>query len=1322
MRHWKQQARLVVALLCCCLLPALPAQAAQRVLMLGVAPVQPGKFEHMVPLAAEAGFELVYRFLDREEYGPLQPEQLTYDLIVVDAPYGPALAAAQQHLQPLLPQLQQPWLWLRADGSRGEGLDAQRIAVLEQYYRQGGEHNYRGFFCRLAAQTPEEADSCPVLREFPSAALYHPQLPGDVFADLPAFLDWKGIAADDSRPLVVVLFHKASMDNGLTAHLDALLHRLEQGGAIAVGLYSATLAQGEIQQLLMVDQQLRANVLISMQIMLNAEGRRSEFEELGLPVLQALTYRRGEQQDWEQDAVGLPTQDIPFYLAQPEYAGLIDPLVFAAVRQSDGEMLAIDRQLSAVSNKAMRLARLQQLPNEQKRLALFFYNYPPGEKNLGASFLNVPRSLERLLPALAEAGYEVVGRDEQQLIDSLTRLLGPLYRDDRRADLLDPQVAARLPLQDYLDWFGQLPQALQDDITGRWGPPEQAGLLLRDGAEAFFAIPRLQLGQLAILPQLPRGEAEQDRERVLYHDTRTPPSHSYLAGYLWARESFASDALIHFGTHGTYEWQPGKERGLDVLDYPYLTVGDVPVLYPYIVDNIGEALQTKRRGRAVTISHNTPAFSPAGLHGTLVEIHDLLHDWMQMTEGEVRDVTATDIIRHVVAENLHLDMGVTEAQARAEFGHFAEQLHDHVHELALDNQPLGLATFGQPSEPDLRLLTLLQMLGRPLLEKLDPEDPEEQLVDDYQKIQQTPAWQLLDRHVRNAEPWTGDDDMAALLTQARDWWQLLGDNREIAGLLTGLQGRHLPVSYGGDPIKNPDSLPTGRNLYGFDPSRIPTPQAWEAGRQAAERLLQTHLESHGEYPQKLAFSLWSVETMRHFGILEAQVFALLGFEPQWDAGGRVVGIRAIERQALGRPRVDTVISATGLYRDHFPNVMHWLAQAAEQAALLDEHDNAVAQNSQRIEQQLLDAGWELSEARLAARTRIFSSASGAYGTGLDDATLASDSFGETDDGGQDRHAGDAKLAELYLQRMQYAYGPDSQRWGQKSDLNLYAEHLRGTQGAILSRSSNLYGMLTTDDPFQYLGGIGLAVRHLDGSSPQLYISNLRDSAQARVETAAGFLARDLRARYFHPGWISRMQKEGYSGTLEVLGTANNLWGWQVTAPETVRDDQWQEFKAVYVDDKYQLDVNQWFEQHNPHAQAQMIERLLEAARKEYWSTDADTLQQLAERWQTLAERFDVRSDNPRFNQFVGAAAAGYGLQPAAGQPDSTAEAAAGSQAELQRVQGQRLQPQAEAAQADPQPLDATPLLAMLLMLLALAAGAVRQSRQGTSPLFTSRSQ
>jgi cobaltochelatase CobN len=227
--------------------------------------------------------------------------------------------------------------------------------------------------------------------------------------------------------------------------------------------------------------------------------------------------------------------------------------------------------------------------------------------------------------------------------------------------------------------------------------------------------------------------------------------------------------------------------------------------------------------------------------------------------------------------------------------------------------------------------------------------------------------------------------------------------------------------------------------------------------------------------------------------------------------------------------------------------------------------------------------------------------------------------------------------------MQYAYGPDESRWGEKSKVNVYGEQLKGVQGAVLSRSSNLYGMLTTDDPFQYLGGIGLAVRHLTGQSPSLYISNLRDGNNTRAETAAGFLAKDLRTRYLHPGWIKQMQKEGYSGALEVLGSANNLWGWQVVSPEVVRDDQWQEYKEVYIDDKYKLDINQWFEKNHPQAQAQLIERMLEAARKEYWKTDAKTLQELAERYSELAQKYDVQTDNERFKDYVAQAAAGFGL-------------------------------------------------------------------------------
>ncbi len=498
-------------------------------------------------------------------------------------------------------------------------------------------------------------------------------------------------------------------------------------------------------------------------------------------------------------------------------------------------------------------------------------------------------------------------------------------------------------------------------------------------------------------------------------------------------------------------------------------------------------------------------------------------------------------------------------------------------------------------------------------------------------------------------------------------------------------------------MRNPDALPTGRNLYGFDPSRVPTRHAWEAGKQAAEKLIAAHRQQHGRTPAKLAVSLWSVETMRHQGLLEAQALWLMGVEPVWDEGGRVVDVKLVPREQLGRPRVDVVLSATGLYRDHFPNAIRQLARAAQLAAEADrEPDNVVAANTARIRALLKDRGLDEDSARDAAQTRIFSSEQGLYGSGLDDAALATDTW-------EGKNEGDHKLANLYLSRMQYAYGPDPRRWGKRladimsqpaggsaqsasggnavsasgaspdgttanttanapgargEALNLYAEQLRGTEGAVLSRSSNLYGMLTTDDPFQYLGGIGLAVRHLDGKAPELYISNLRTPGSGRVERASQFLSRELATRQFHPGYIKGLMAEGYAGTLEVLDATNNLWGWTAVAREIVRDDQWQEMVDVYVRDKHQLGLKDWFEQHNPHALAQTIERMLEAARQGYWQTDAQTLNELKERWQDLAQRFEVRSENARFMAYV---QNGTGTRPkAAPQAPADAPSAAGN--------------------------------------------------------------
>jgi len=1078
--------------------------------------------------------------------------------------------------------------------------------------------------------------------------------------------------------------------------------------------------------------------------MLNADGRRSEFETLGIPVIQAMPFRRGEQADWEKDNPGVSTMDIPFYLAQPEYTGITDPIIAAYSRKADGDIVAIDYQLQSVVNKAVNLAKLRHLPNAEKKIAVLFWNYPPGEKNLGASFMNLPHSLENTLHAMKQAGYATQTPDQVKLTEQLQRLLAPLYRDGQLPSLLHDGLAARLPMTRYRAWFNSLPVPVKEAVTARFGDPEKSSMAMQENGDWFFVIPRLNLGNTVILPQPPRGEKKDDKEKALYHSTTAPLNHFYLAAYMWARELHGAHALVHYGTHGSQEWTPDKERGLSIYDAPYLLLGDTPIVYPYIVDDIGEALQAKRRGRATVISHATPPFAPAGLHGEINRLHDLLHTWLNMTEGEVRDKTRDEIIQVAAQNKIDRDMAWEASRIHENFKEFADALHIQLHDLALANQPLGLAMFGLPAEADLRLFTVMQMLGKPFIAALQPKDPddymdvggttprmgevesrleqrsramqgaiaEEMIVGDYKKLRDTPVWKLLDKHVRQNEPYTGDAKVGEMLVKAREYWLNLTQTKEMDNFLQALQGNYIPTSYGGDPVKNPDALPTGRNLYGFDPSRIPTKAAWEAGRAETEKLIAQYREKQGEYPKKLAFSLWSVETMRHFGVLEAQAFAALGFKPKWDEGGRVTGIEPIPAAELKRPRVDVVLSATGLYRDQFPNVMRWLAAAAAQAAALNEPDNPVAAHSREIEAGLLQRGVEAGLARRLADTRIFSNQSGSYGTGLDDATLASDTWGTGTDGKEDRAAGDKKLADLYLNRMQYAYGPDEKEWGSlppdaAKGVNLYAENLKGVQAALLSRSSNLYGMLTTDDPFQYLGGIGLAVRSLNGKSPELYIANLRDSGTPKLETAAGFLAKELKTRQLHPGWIAAMQKEGYSGAIDMLDAVNNLWGWQAVAPETVRNDQWDEIRDVYVNDKYQLGMKEWFEKNHPHAQAQMIERMLEAARKGYWQADAKSLTELAQRYRELAQRFDVRTDNQKFNEYTEdlikqaaeQSVAGFGLSSL---PPAQAKAEAAQTtppAPTKTVTGQQLVKQSAAANSSKDIY-----LSIGLIFLAMGAG------------------
>jgi len=998
------------------------------------------------------------------------------------------------------------------------------------------------------------------------------------------------------------------------------------------------------EPLVMIDGKPVLNVLfVNTFIGGDPETRKAWHQAMGIPVVYVLNYRHGDRAAYVSDTAGVNSFSLPFTLTQSEYIGMQDPVMLAA--NEGGEMAPIPEQMDLLVGKAMNLARLQSKANADKTVALLFWNHPPGEKNQGASNLNVPRSIEKLIADLRSHGYAFGAASEQQIIDAVGQMLRPVYRKGGVDDLMKTEHWAFVPLAEYTTWYASLPQSVRSDVEKHWGKPEESPWLHEHDGVSGFVVPRMKLGNLVVMPQPSRGEmATGEEEKKLFHDTKIPLSHSYMAAYLWIRQSMKADAIIHFGTHGTQEWTPGKERGMWAYDYPQILVGNTPVIYPYIIDNISEAIHVKRRGRGVIVSHQTPPFAPAGLSDDFVKINDLLREYESLEEGLVKQSNRQLIIAQARKMNIHKDLKWDVEKLERDFDALARELADYLEDLGAAMQPLGLHTFGQSAQSEHMISNVMQMLGQPLLEATGTKNAKAAFRGDYRKLKDSAPFKVVESAVfgEGSETASLDPSLSSLVEKGRRYRASLDAGGETLAVVAGLGARWIDPSYGGDPIRNPDALPTGRNVYGFDPSRIPTKAAYDAGRAEMERLIAEHKRSHGQAPQKLAFSVWSTETMRHLGMLEGQIMAAMGVRPTWDEGGRVTGMEVIPAAELGRPRIDPVISITGLYRDQFPNVMERLNEALLLVAALDEPNgiNPVRANSRRIEASLLAGGVDASSARNLALTRIFGNESGNYGTGLPDATLASDKWEETD----------GKLAEGYLSRMSWGYGPQIASWSTKAkgrdgrEVNVYAAQLKGTDAAVFSRSSNLRGLLDTDHPFEYLGGLSLAVRHLDGKSPQLYIFNMRDPFRAKLETAEKFMAKELRSVYQHPRWMAEMQKEGYAGTLKMLDSLNNFWGWQAMDRNVVRDDQWQEFHETWVKDRYQLGMREFFDKANPTALAQIAERMLEAIRKDYWKADAATTRELVALYQELAVRHEVHTANEAFKSYVREMAAGFGLQ------------------------------------------------------------------------------
>lgn len=1274
-----------------------------------------GRLEKLRDIAATSGVRVEWAYLNAFPEPP-QQWMAAADLLIIEGPLQSARQRINESVGDVLARVAVPRLEATMQRESYNGLPERQGRTLIEYYRNGGEANLRNFFSYFRAwHAREDYSKVAPPMVVPSNGYYHPDAPR-LFVKLDEYIEWGRQRWKPKAPRVALATHASAFATLQTQVIDAVIRRSEALGQMPVPFWFEAEDTDALKKTL---QPAQADVLINMQHMGNGRARMRDFEQLRIPVLQTLNYRDGDVEQWKKETSGAPSRLVAPFIAVYETWGMSDPLVIAAV--DDGVLAPMQPQIDAVLRKASALATLRHTPPAEKRLALMFWNYPQGEKNFSASNLNVPRSLEALTRTLHDAGYKVPAATEQQVIETGQALLSVLYHHDRLDELLRRGLAATLPVKKYNEWLASTAPSVRSQMRERWGDPQSHWAVRTVGGEKQFVIPRWQLGNLLLMPQMPRGGQPGEG----YHDAALPPDHLYMAAYLYVRET-APHALIHFGTHGTQEWLPGKDRGLSVDDYPLLAVGDLPVFYPYIQDNIGEALQAKRRGRAVIVSHQTPPFAPSGLYKELAEVHALLHEYIQLDPGAVRDRTAENMRKMIIEHSLHQDMDWTEQAMREDFDGFLTAFHDHLHGLAQRSIPLGLHTFGISPSPEHRLSTVVQQLGDDFANAVAATQTptaassvhppghmmagatttapggKEFFTDDASQLASTPPYQLLQRHLLERAPMSQltEASLRPFVERAVKLDRHLATNHELTALLDGLAGRFVPPGPGGDPVRNPD-VPNGRNLFGFEPDKLPTRSAFDAANEALSALVDDYRAKHGGVsPTKLAFSLWSVEAMRHMGVTESQVLHALGLRPRWDEGGRVTALDIIPTRELKRPRIDAVVQVTGAYRDQFEGFMRLLADATERLSELDEPGNVIAKNTQAAAQSLRKKGMDAAQARRMAAVRLFGNQPGDYGVGLSDAVLDSTAWDN-----------DAPLAEQYLSRLQYAYG--SKDWGVSSgNVNVYAEQLKGVRAAVLSRSSNLYGVLTGDDPFQFLGGLSLAVRHINGKSPELYISDQR-RPQGRVVSAASFLAEEMRTRYLNPQWIKPMQAEGYAGTLEIVDTINNLFGWQALDPATVRADQWQAMHDVYVKDRHQLDMQQWFEQYNPMAQAQVLERMLEAIRKGYWDAAEQTRREIAERWQELAER-GVTTGAAETREFAQKMATGFGLRPGMATQSSDATAASQTNAASSSAQTVRGQVMKETVQqASPEPLWRV-WLALLALLLCFTSGALLQARQSAA--------
>lgn len=1064
------------------------------------------------------------------------------------------------------------------------------------YWQHSGFANQVGLLKHVLSHAGVAALKAPDPQPSLDFGYYYPEgRTGRVFGTWEDFDAWRAANGKHrpGAPRVAVGFYKSTYYTGDTDLLDTIIAEVERQGGEAIPMFGYPGAYASEKLLIDAEGRTRADVALSFLFNFADTNAWKSLAKVDIPVVNLVSLYGRTEKEWRATNSGMSLFEGTFLMAVPELAGTTAPTIVGSkekVRDPDTGLTvvvshAIASRVTTAVERGLKYATLRLKPNRDKNVALVFYNYPPGKANIGASYLNVAESLANVLQRLAKDGYDLGGADlsaTKVLDDIITkaRNVGG-YAPGELKELLNEGGAARISFADYKRWLNTYAPGLRAKILRDWGAPEKNQLMAQGGS---IVIPLVRYGKVVLMPQPARGWGE-DLEKM-YHAKDLAPHHQYVAGYAWLRHGFKADAVVHIGTHGTLEWLDGKDAGLSEEDAPDALIADLPDLYIYNVDVVGEGLVARRRGMATLVDHMVPPFKKGGLYAELAALAELIsdHESNQSKNLDLAKVIAGKIREQIVELGIAKDLSLDLSKPDSLDEETLHRVENHLLELKGQSIPYGLHAFGRTPEKPLRDSTIDAIVSA-----------DRSLIPTNAKVLAT---EMEERIVSSG-------------------------SRELDNLMRGLAGGFVPVGSGGEPIRNPDAYPTGKNFYGIDPDKVPKHASYELGVKLADQLLADHVKKHGRYPQKVSFVIWGDETMRHEGVLESQIFHLLGTRPVWNDRDKVVDVEVIPSSMLGRPRVDIVIASAA--EGMFQNVTMLMDRAVQKVKALEEADNFVRRHYLQTKASLIESGYSEQDADRRAGVRIFDEPPGIFN--LNTSTIAAASGTWDSDKG---------MADDYIRKLGHGYG-NGFRGEAMPDVFRLA--LSGTEKVVHSSSTMLYGALDNDDMFMYVGGLAMAVRSVDGKSPELVVTNTRDPGKPEMTSMDKFIGTEFRSRYVNPTWIEGMKKEGYAGAGAMREFVEYLWGWNATVPEIVDGAMWKETFDVYVDDKRNLGMKEFFEANSPFAYQDMTGRMAETMRKGYWNADPETKKKILNEYVNSvnahgASGSEFTTGNPRLSKYI----------------------------------------------------------------------------------------